>query len=92
MNFALQNIDLRRFISRSLSGILAVPFVLTNNPPPAATMFCSQSLIGLLEGLIILLTHYDIALNFPAIPIIPFLSLSKLGPISLGLDSAFLGK
>jgi hypothetical protein len=53
---------------RSLVHLLflqTVPFML----------FHSQGLIVFIERLIILLTHYDIALTFPAISIIPFLSL-----------------
>jgi hypothetical protein len=90
MNFARRNIDLRRLLSKSFCGILAVPLALTNNPSPSSSMmFCSQGLIGLLEILIILLTHYDIALIFLAISIIPFLSLNKLNLISLAMTLPF---
>lgn len=55
-------------------------------------MVHSQGLIVFLERLIILLNHYDIALTFPWIPIIHFLSLNKLNYISVGYDSAFVRK
>jgi hypothetical protein len=74
----------------TLSNRILICFGFSPNPPVRSLVyllflqtvpfmkFHSQGLIAFLERLIILLTHYDIALILPANSIIPFLSFNKL--------------